>query len=109
MKLSDNYEITVDERNVILRHYVAPVEKFHSVDGVKVSKGMSKGHWEVCGYYRTHQAALRAWMNMELRETPQSVTELLGKLDEVMKVIGGLEIDYTYQCNYKGKTEVSDD
>lgn len=106
MKLSDNYEITVDERNVILRHYVAPVERFKVVDGVKVSRGITAGHWETVGYYRTHQAALRAWVNMELRETPQTVSELLLRLDEVMEVIGGLDISYVYQCNCKGGTMI---
>ena len=106
MKLTEDYEISIDERNVILRHYVAPVEKTKKASDGRVGTGeFTAGHFETVGYYRTHQAALRAWVNMELRETPQTVSELLLRLDEVMEVIGKLEISYVYQCNCKRKTE----
>lgn len=113
MKLTEDYEITVDDRNVILRHYIAPVEKTKKVSDAKDSPRISTGeytagHWEVVGFYRTHQAALRAWVNMELREETQEVSELLRKIDGLYELIGGLDINYVYQCNCK-KAVVSDE
>jgi len=109
MFLSDDYKIKIDERNVVLEHLVRPVELFKKVDGVKVSKGMSKGHWEVIGYYNSHQALLRAFVNLEIREVPQEVNEILGKIDELYALIEGLPISYVYQCNHKKPKEDSDD
>ena len=101
MKLGDNYEIIIDERNVVLRKYIEPVEKTKTVDGIKVSDGMSKGHWDVCGYYPSHQALLRAFVAMELRGTPQEINVLLGRVNELYELIDGLDINYVYQCNCK--------
>lgn len=91
MKINENYEITVSERNVVLSKYIEPVEKFKKVDGVKESQGMSRGSWELQGYYPSHAAALRAYVNIELRSVPAEVEVLLRKIDEVMEVVAGLE------------------
>lgn len=91
MIINDNYEITTEDRNFVLRKYIEPAEKFRTVDGVKESQGMSRGGWELQGYYPTLQAALRGYVNVELRSVPMEVKEILRKIDEVMAVIEGMD------------------
>jgi len=92
MKINDNYRITTSERNVVLERYIEPVEKFKKVNGVRESQGMSKGSWELVGYYPSLASALRGYVNVETRSIPMDVTEILRKLDEVYNVIEGLEV-----------------
>ena len=87
MKLDDNHRITTFERNIVLEKLRKPVEKFKKINGVKVSQGMSKERWEYVGFYRTHRAAVDAWVDSELREAPQEVSVLLRKVDELHKKI----------------------
>ena len=92
MIINDTYRVTTSERNVVLEKYIVPIEKFKAVDGIKVSQGMSKGGFELLGYYPSHQAAIRAYVADELRGVPQEINELLRKIDEVMVVIEGLVV-----------------
>lgn len=65
MKINDSYELTVSERNVVLSKYVEPVEKFKKVDGIKESQGMTKGSWELQGYYPSCTTSLCEHRNAE--------------------------------------------
>lgn len=91
MIINSNFEVVVYERNFVLKKYIAPVEKFKTIDGNKVSQGMSKGGWEIQGYFPSLAACLRGYVNVELRSVPMEVSEILRKLDEIMVVIENIK------------------
>ena len=96
MKINDNYEITVDERNFVLKKYIEAKEKTMKVsdakDAPRVGTGeYTKGSWELIGYYPSLTAALRGYINVETRSVPMEVNEILRKIDEVMVVIENIK------------------
>ena len=109
MFINDKYRVSVDARNIVLEKYIAPKEQFKKVDGVKVSKGMSKASYELVGYYPSHRAMLRGFAELELRSIPQSYLGLCAKIDELYELISGLPISYVYQCNCKKLKSSSDE
>ena len=70
-----------------------------SKDSPRIGTGeFTKGYWDVRGFYRTHRAAVDAWVDSELREAPQEVSELLRKVDELHKKIAEVFNDYSNEC-----------
>ena len=95
MKLNKNYRASIQDRNVVLERYVVPTEKTvkGTDEGTRVGTGeFTKASWELIGYYPNHQAMLRGFVAVEMRNVPQNIAALTQKVDELYVLIKGLEV-----------------
>lgn len=94
MFLNAGYNISIQDRNVVLERFSRSVEKTKKDDeGASIPTGeFTKDSWVVVGFYPTHKAALRGFIDLELRGVPQNFFELSRKIDELYSLIEDLEV-----------------
>lgn len=80
--LNDDYRIVqFDTLNIALQRKVV----------ARKGKNIGAENWDVIGYYGTHEAALRGFVNAGLRVCNQDIYKLLERVDELHNIISGIK------------------
>ena len=81
MRITDDYRIVTDQRNIILQ------QKKVNTRG----RNIGSERWEAYGFYKTHKEALIAMLNYEIL-VPQEYHEVVNKIEELMEIVEALPI-----------------